>query len=143
EGLDFLAALGESQNNEKLQNGVIVHTNEAWRQMTSSREPLVLVADPSLELTTSDTAGAVTAGHHVFVSGPRGGVSHGVGEVLQRQDHLSISEALQGCGFSETRARSLGQACCGSSSILKRLITRHPETRFPEWCRDDVRSSLA
>src|SRR5262249_50713171 len=121
----------------------IVHTNEAWRHLTASCESLVLVADPALELPASDTAGAVAAGHHVFVSGPRGVAGQGAGEALRRQDYLSISEALQGCGVSETRARTLGQACCGSSSILKRLITCHPETRFPEWCRDDVRPALA
>lgn len=66
EGLDFLAALGESEHNEKLQSGIIVYTNEAWRHLTSSREPLVLVSDPALELTASGTAGAVAAGHHVF-----------------------------------------------------------------------------
>jgi hypothetical protein len=143
EGLDFLAALGESENNEKLQRAVIVYTNEAWHQLTPNREPLVLIADPALELSASDTSGAVAAGHHVFVSGPRAVVSKGTGVTLRRQDHLSLSTALQGCGFPESRARALGQACCGSSSILKRLITRHPETRFPEWCRDDVRSALA
>jgi hypothetical protein len=142
EGLDFLAALIDGENGEKLQDGVIVYTNEAWRHMAASREPLVLIADPPLELAASDTAGAVAAGHHVFVSGPRA-VGRGAGVDLGRQDYLSVSEALQECGFSETRARTLGQACCGSSSILKRLITRHPETRFPEWCHDDVRSALA
>ena len=46
EGLDFLAALGESWNKEQLENAVIVYTNEAWRHLTVSPEPLVLVADP-------------------------------------------------------------------------------------------------
>jgi hypothetical protein len=141
EGLDFLAALSESD--EKIQNGVIVYTKEAWRHLAASREPLVLLADPALERPASEIAGAVGAGHHVFVSGPRGALGQGAGEDLRRQDHLSISEALQTCGFSDPRARALGQACCGSSTILKRLITRHPETRFPEWCRDEVRALLA
>src|SRR5262249_38427387 len=60
-----------------------------------------------------------------------------------RQDHYSIGEALRESGYSDARARSLGTACCGSSSILKRLITRHPETRFPAWCNNDVRPTVA
>lgn len=138
DGLDFLAALGESEGDEKLQSGLVVYTNDAWRHLAASREPLVLVAGPVLELQASETAGAVARGHHVFVSGPRG-----TGETLRRQNHHSVSEALRESGFSDARAMSLGKACCGSSSILKRLITRHPETRFPAWCRDDVRPTLA
>ncbi len=72
EGLDFLAALGASDNNEKLENGVIIYTSEAWRHIAASRESLLLIAGPALELATSDTAGAVAAGHHVFVSAPLG-----------------------------------------------------------------------
>jgi hypothetical protein len=143
DGVDFLAAIGETDQSERLRSAVIVYTSEAWRHMAASREPLVLVADPALELSAADSAGAVTAGHHVFVSGPRGTAGPATGADLGRQDHLSLGEALQSCGFPEPRARSLGQACCGSSSVLKRLITKHPETRFPEWCRDDVRSALA
>ena len=37
---------------------------------------------------------------------------------------------------------SKAQACCGSSSILKRLITRYPENVFPQWCQADVRATL-
>ena len=47
EGLDFLAALGEIENNERLRRAVIVPTNEAWRQLTASSEPRVLIADPA------------------------------------------------------------------------------------------------
>ena len=54
-----------------------------------------------------------------------------------------MSEALVRSGYSESRAASLAKACCGSSSVLKRLITRHPETVFPAWCHDDVRAELA
>src|SRR5262249_12351470 len=98
---------------------------------------------PTLELHATDTAGAVSAGHHVFISNPRGVVGQGTEGTLRRQDHYSISEALRDVGFSDSRAMSLGTACCGSSSVLERLITRHPETRFPAWCRDDVRSTVA
>src|SRR5262249_22710090 len=44
---------------------------------------------------------------------------------------------------SESRASGVAHACCGSSTILKRLITHHPETLFPAWSRDDIGPSLA
>jgi hypothetical protein len=144
DGLDFLAALSSrSEESERLHDALIVYTAEAWRRLAASREALILVAAPTIELQASDTAGAVAAGHHVFVSGLRGVVAPGIGELLRRQNHLAIADALQESGFSHARAATLGKACCGSSSILKRLITRHPETRFPAWSRDDVRAALA
>ncbi len=143
EGIDFVAALSASEENEKLQNGVIVYTLDAWRYMASSREKLLLAAWPTLELDASDTAGAVSAGHHVLVSGPHGVPGQRSEDTLRRQDHYLVGEALRESGFSDAPAMSLGTACCGSSSILKRLITRHPETRFPVWCSNDVRPTIA
>lgn len=143
DGVDFLAALSSSEENEEIQNGVIVYTIDAWRHMASSREKLLLCAWPTLELHASDVAGAVSAGHHVFVSGPHGVPGQGTEDILRRQDHYSIGEALRESGFSDARAMSFGTACCGSSSILKRLITRYPETRFPVWHSNDVRPTIA
>lgn len=143
DGLDFVVALSLGPAQDKLQNALIVHNVDAWRDFATSRGGLVLIAAPALELQASDTAGAVNSGHHVFLSGPRGNIASGPGETLRRQDWYSISEALVTSGFSDSRAMNLARACCGSSSILKRLVTRHPETVFPPWCRDDVRASLA
>jgi hypothetical protein len=144
DGIDFLAALGSaSDEDEELQNALIVHTIEAWRHLSTSREPLVLIAAPALELGATDTAGAVAAGHHVFVSGTRGIAGQGAAVTLSRQDHYAIAQALQESGYSEARAMALSRACCGRSGILKRLVTRHPETRFPAWGRDECRTQLA
>jgi hypothetical protein len=99
DGLDFLAALSASDDNEKLQNGLIVYSIEAWRHLAPSREPLILAAWPTLELHASDTAGAVSAGHHVFVSSPRGVIGQGTEKTLRRQDHISITKALRQSGF--------------------------------------------
>ena len=131
DGLDFLVALSLSPAQDKLQNALIVHNVEAWRDFATSRGGFVLIAAPALELQASDTAGAVNSGHHVFLSGPRGNIASGSGETLRRQDWYSIREALVASGFSESVAMNRARACCGSSSILKRLVTRHPETAFP------------
>jgi hypothetical protein len=143
EGIDFLAALNAGEDIGKLQSAVIISNEEAWRHLAASRDPLLLIADPTQPLRASDAAAAVEAGHHVFVTGTRG-VSGQANELaLPRQTHLSIAEALQQSGFSQPRAAGLGQACAGSSGILKRLITRHPETHYPAWAREEVRNSLA
>src|SRR5262249_57182643 len=57
DGIDFLAALGSaSGEGENLHNALIVHIIEAWRYLSTSREPLVLVAAPTLKLSATDTA---------------------------------------------------------------------------------------
>jgi hypothetical protein len=141
DGLDFLAALTETD--ERLPHAIIVYTVDAWRAFGVKSLSLVLIAAPSLELAASDVAEAVEAGHYVFLSGPRGNVAASPTETLRRQAYHSVSEALIESGFSEAKANSLARACCGSSSILKRLITRHPDTVFPPWGQDDVRTALA
>ena len=79
----------------------------------------------------------------MFVSGPRANLAPGPVESLRRQDYYAISKTLVASGFSESRAMSLARGCCGSSSILKRLVTEHPDTVFPPWCHDDIRVRLA
>lgn len=143
DGLDFLAAVSASEDQDILRNALIIQTNEAWSQLTASEDSLILVAAPALQLRATDTAGAVAAGHYVFVSGTHGIISTRPAERLRRQDHYSVSEALVASKFSQSRAMSLAKASCGSSSILRRLITRHPESVLPSWCHEDVRSSLA
>jgi hypothetical protein len=64
-------------------------------------------------------------------------------ETRRRQEWYSVKDALVASGFSESESLKFAQACCGSSSILKRLITRYPETDFPAWCRDDNRAAMA
>lgn len=143
DGLDFLAALCSGEGQERLQDGLIVHSEAVWRDLAATADPLLLIAAPTLELQATETAAAVNSGHYVFLSGPRANIASATGETLRRQDYYSMREALITSGYSESRAMSLACACCGSSSILKRLITKHPETVFPTWCRDEWRASLA
>jgi hypothetical protein len=79
DGLDFLAALSSAEDQQRLQDAIIVHTLDAWRQLAPARGPLVLLAAPELELLASDVATAVNSGHHVFLSGPRGNGSYPLG----------------------------------------------------------------
>jgi len=143
EGLDFIAAMSSDKNYEILQTGVIVHTPEMWRSLASMREAMILLPAPALELQAADVSEAINAGHHVFVSGPRGNMAASSDQVLRRQECDSVRKALIESGYSEAPAAKFALACCGSSSILKRLIARRHETAFPRWSQDDVRLDLA
>ncbi|MHC5537851.1 5'-methylthioadenosine/S-adenosylhomocysteine nucleosidase family protein [Singulisphaera rosea] len=143
EELDFLAALGSTEPLKSLQDALIVSDLAAWRTFSAWQRPLILIAGPNLQLQATDISGAVQAGHHVFVVG--GGSAGPLAEKqqLNRQDHYALGRSLASSGYSDARARSLAQASCGSSAILKRLITRHPNSQFPRWAREEFRSSLA
>jgi hypothetical protein len=143
DGLDFLSAFAQQDEQELLKFALIVDTREAWQRLSASRESLILVSSPTLQLSSADTAGAVENGHYVFISGPRGIVGKERSLKLRRQDHYQVGKALQESGFSESKARSFARAFCGSSSILKRLIAQHPDTAFPDWSHPDERTKLA
>src|SRR5262249_15283148 len=128
DAMDFMAALGSRDDLAKLNRALIVHSLGAWRQLVALRETQVLIAAPSLEIQATDVAAAVQAGHHVFISGPRVNMADRAAESLRRQDYYELSKALVASGYAEARAMRFAQACCGSSSILKRLITAHPDT---------------
>ncbi|MFL5329984.1 MAG: hypothetical protein ACJ8C4_13850 [Gemmataceae bacterium] len=143
DSLDFLAALSSREGQHRLQNALIVDSLEAWKVLTARHESLVLVATPTLELQASDCASAIEAGHFVLLSGPRVNASIGSVQNLRRQDVYSLTTALNESGYSESQAAHFAKACSGSSSILKRLITRLPHTAFPEWSHNRWRTSLA
>ncbi len=143
DAIDFLAALGSQEGMDRLQNGLIIYSTGAWRQLAARSESLVLIAAPSLQLQSSDTAGAVTNGHYVFLSGTHGIIDADSETILRRQDYYALTEALLASGFSDSQAQNLGKASCGSSSILKRLISKHPQSDFPLWSQPEQRQSLA
>ncbi|QGQ26537.1 hypothetical protein F1728_29375 [Gimesia benthica] len=143
--LDFLSALVEEQAeaHPKLNRMVFVESLKAWRDLTNIGTSLTLIATVSLSLTVEDVAEAVSRGHHVGICRNRS-ASSGTRELfLPRQESSSLAKTLAECGFENLRARSLSRACCGSSNVLKRLITEHPLTDFPEWANEKYRSKLA
>ena len=143
EGADFLAALSREKDRERIRHAIIVYETHAWRDLAARREPLILIAAPVLELQAIDVSEAVGNGHYVFMSGPRGNLAAQSDQELRPQDCYEVSKALVESGYSEARATGLAKAAAGSSSILKRIMTEHRETRFPAWSKDDVRAGLA
>lgn len=135
DALDYLAAfVSENQEDEaQLQRMIVVSDGAAWDVLSTSIEPLVLVSSPSLSLRSEQIASAVGNGHHVLVCGSRLAAPNASELELPRQDTYELTQELEKCGFDDAYARSKALACCGSSSILKRLLTRHPDTSFPEW----------
>jgi hypothetical protein len=156
-GIDFLSAMAAVERQETaadepvipspvqglLQDAIVVYTADEWRQVAMSGTSLLLVPSPTLALSATDVASAVQSGHHVFVSGPRGVVPKERGIVLRGLAGFELKQALESSGFSDAEAANFARSSCGSSTILKRLITQHPETSFPPWSREDEGVRLA
>ena len=145
DGLDFLSAFAfvNLKDSPYLERMFVVNNINAWRALSVNHEPLILLAATSLPLHAEDISEAVTAGHHVLISGGRMASPLATELQLPRQESYSITTELKNCGFDDSKARSLALACCGSSTVLKRLLTRHPQTTFPEWSKDENRTALA
>jgi hypothetical protein len=145
DAIDFLAAFAAANppDSPHLERIFIINDLAAWRRLAISREALILVAPTSLKLNAEDIAEAVTSGHHVLILGSRTAATLAVELLLPRQEAYGIQTELQNCGFDDATARSLALACCGSSCVLKRLLTAHPQTAFPKWCDDEHRVLLA
>ena len=157
DGIDFLAALAAdakastlsdtptlaSHRSTLLQDAIVVHSAEDWRQLFAVRGSLLLIPYPTLTLNATDIATAVHSGHYVLVTGPRGVVSTERALTLRGLESFELTQALVESGFSTAEAQEFARGACGSSAILKRLITRHPETSFPIWAQEALAAELA
>lgn len=145
DGIDFLAAFVAKNLHDSphLERVFVVNDINAWRRLAVSREQLILVLPASVQLNAEDVAEAVRSGHHAIVVGNRVSPTYGTELILPRQEVHQIAETLRECGFDDATSRSAARSCCGSSSILKRQLTRHPQTRFPTWSNEQNRALLA
>ena len=157
DGIDFLAGLAaqktagfqegdsavEPQSLSLLQNAVLVFNHEDWRQLAQSEGSLLLIASPTLQVSSTDVSFAVHSGHYVIVSGPRGIVPADKGIVLRGVQQYELQKAPENSGYSDSQAGSLSKSCAGSTTILKRRIATHPDTVLPAWSKPEVAPDLA
>lgn len=143
DGLDFLAALTEQETeNLRFDSIIAVNTLSSWTLLASNREPITLVATGQLALSASDISQAINNGHHVLIVAGRTASKQASEIELRRQQVYKLKDSLQECGFDDATANSKARAAVGSSSILKRLLTSHPQTAFPGWAHDGYRQKL-
>lgn len=133
--LDYLSAFVREHIDDEtqLKDLIVVQEGTAWDLLAASIEPLVLASSPSLSLRSEQVSAAVNNGHHVLICGSRATAPLTMEFELPRQDTYEMTKELENCGFDDATARSKALASCGSSSILKRQLTKHPESSFPDW----------
>jgi hypothetical protein len=145
DSLDFLCAFvsRNADDSAHLERMFVIDCLEAWRQLALNGEPLILVAKSSLGISSTDVSQAVSSGHHVLIVGKRTASQTSPELEIPRQESFLLANALRECGFDDAFASSKAKACCGSSTILKRLLTVHADVSFPDWSQAEHRMALA
>ncbi len=119
---------------------IAVATLEAWQYLTRVPNPLLLLADGGLELTSEQVSAAIANGHRVLLR-TNAGHSRGRGCRLASLHRGALAEELRKCGIDNDKAWRMAGEAGGSGVVLKRLLAGHgPE---PEWAEKSVATKLA
>ena len=129
EAVDFVCAylmsLGEEARVDITGRTLIVSSFEAWDKLCSQPEKLILVANPSLDLSGDKGSKVVQmaqqAGHSVITCDPASPPNrHDIQLPTPRRHELQ--EALRNVGYTDQRAETLVRRCNGNLSSLLRLL---------------------
>lgn len=141
----YVASLDEESRRDVASRCVIVSGVEAWNNMCTRNENLILIAEPNLDL-NSDLGiqliqKARKANHSVIYSGPKGGLPDPNSILLPSPRGYHVEEELKKAGYAEERARVLGQQCDGNLTTLLRCIQNL--STIPEWAQNTPGSDFA
>lgn len=134
--LAFVAAaldpMGAEENTAHLGRCVVVETPSAWRSLSASGSPLVLI--PVFD-DRAMAAGAVASGHHVIVPLGNGDVASGNTVELPRPRRDSVRDALLTMGIPEAGADPLATLGRHSLAALRRNMAIDAAILSPRWAQ--------
>jgi len=121
---------------------LVVATQDAWRQLATVSNRLVLIAGDELPLDKSLIAEAVNAGHHVITQVPYTYLRSGIGVRLPRADRWEMQKAMEAAGFDEQRSDRIAREAGGCTSILVRLSSKFGHQVTPAWAKPENAATL-
>ena len=147
--VDFVAAAMADLDGESRADAagrcLVISGAEAWNMMVAQKEKHVLIADPSLDLSgelgTKLIQKARRAGHAVIFGGAAGGIPDPTSVALPAPRVHQLKEALEKCGYSEERARTMAQKSGGNLGSLLRCLQNL--SLMPEWAEGTAAAELA
>jgi hypothetical protein len=141
----YLADLEAENRADAAGRWLVVSGADAWNEMASQKEKLVLIADSALDLSgetgTKLIQKARRSGHAVIFGGPAGGIPDPGSVPLRAPRAHQVREALEQAGYTEERARTLAQKSGGNLGSLLRCLQNL--SLMPEWAEGTVASELA
>ena len=143
---DFLAATVAEGDEEPAgataARALIVETRDAWDQLATTKNRLILIAGERLQLDKTMIAEAVTAGHHVITQIEYTYLRSGVGVRLPRIDRWELRKAMEAAGFGEERSERLAREAGGCVSVLVRLSSKFAGQVTPAWATPEEAAAL-
>jgi len=121
--------------NASTARALVIETADAWNQLSATRNRLLLIPSDQLALEKPMVAEAIRSGHHVLTQRPYTAVRSGRGIRVPRAGRWELQEALEGAGFSETRASRLAHESGGSLCVLVRLASQFAGQATPSWSK--------
>jgi hypothetical protein len=142
EALAFIAAaleqLPEGERDAVFARALVVESVQAWRQITITEQPLVLL--PTFK--PVDVIQATRRGHHVLIPAGRETAESSGMVTLQRLSRQATEEALQAMGLGQGRAPSLASLAHDGLLSLRRQLSQNPEVQQPAWASPDKARSV-
>ena len=122
----YVTSLKDDDREKWLARSAIVGSQDAWRQLRDSTTPMIIIVDPTIELTSEEVARAVRNGHHVLVGSEQSPDLRDSIE-LPLAAQFEMVNALEGCGYTTVQAEQAARSAAGSVAILKRTLAMYPQ----------------
>lgn len=121
-------------------NAVIIHTEEAWRQITASVRPLILI--PIFSEGTLGVREACDRGHSIILP-HRWDASESENKITAPWlDRENLETALKAAGFTENQARDHAANSGRSLQVLMRRLAIDGDRRSPPWAKGEDAQAL-
>jgi hypothetical protein len=144
--LDFAAAVlangDEVAKSAVTARALIVDAVDAWSQLSTTKNRLLLIPSARLPLDRPMVAEAVRAGHHVLTKRPYTVVRSSDDIRLPRADRFELQKALEAGGFAEERAGQLAREAGGSLCVFVRLASQFVGHAVPDWSKPNEAAAL-
>lgn len=121
-------------------NAVVVHTQEAWQQITATERSLILL--PMFSNGPLGLGEVSKKGHWVVI--PNGwNVSKGEGLVIAPWlDSEQLKTALEMAGLEQTKAQKVSENSGRNLSVVMRMLSTAPERQKPSWAKPEEAQNL-
>jgi len=143
EALAFFAAalflLPEDERDSCLRQCIAVESLSAWRHLTASATPLLLVLNSNEKVSVSS---ALENGHHVLIPLGKADASHSQAVSIPRPRRSEIETELSKTGLSRDEAAELATLGRRSFLALRRKLSSNPDIACPMWASPNEARSI-
>jgi hypothetical protein len=139
----WVESLPEREQAPIASRAVIVEQSAHWREISDSKQRLILICGEQLEVDETAIAEASRKGHHILVPVSSIAAQAAGALRLERIDREELQKVLLEIGLPEQEAYSFAQQSGGSFTVLRRRLSSVPIITTPRWAEGIERAELA